>query len=829
MGEADADLKGWINQALAEVPSGVTLMQHLGNVRGEVQQLAATWSNSMEELGGACLPRVMRSLKEIELLRVESESLCEMIKQLSENVSSLDMEAVKSLSDLEVIKRRMDSCRTVFEQADKFKAQLSAMDSIYESGDVSKMSSALASLVQSFSNLSNLSEFEGDKALVSRYTERLESLVRPKLIEAFANHDTVQAGACVQTLAQINRLDQVSLLHHKQFNQSVLQLWSTFDSQSLTPSSAAPASQQPPPHSSSSATLSPPSPSPSPLATASSSSNLDAPHLKGKTPQEGIIGPSTLPTWIAQFFKALTPLLQKEVTWIPSLFPDASKTIATLLISCMGQLATPLDRHLRQLGLTDLTTVYLATKSFASGIDHLVQPLGIGLRFQVFQSVFSPYRKYQSQFHHLEAKWLNSSKASFELDSKPQSGPSPASLIHSIDSMAVYTFTQLETSVDHCIALTEGMETESLQKLLTTQLLSFLGWASQQLQVLLPILTQSVGHTAAPTTGQSSSTMPLIAPLISDANEWKEDLFHLALDMLKTAVKIQNLLSKLASTFRDKLLSQKQVLFGEQDLNALYERSVPIVPNLFLYQDQETVLKLAKMFGDLERVEFEIFPSCPKMVDAFISTVQFGLFETMFGYIRQQMGSFSKSAAFGKESSQRDAPAAQSYVKQLVEHFLILPQTMEHVESEHEDATTQTLTFLNTPIKPFEIVGRPKYFGLPSSVLAESESSVEPQGFSVDWMVLIARETQFLLASHILQLPLLSSFGVLQLESDINHLYSVLAVLELKQESILEQILSYCKVPASEFPSLLGQTLDAELKKLLILIGRSRKLLLTSK
>jgi hypothetical protein len=771
----------------------------------------------MEEQGGACLPRVVRSLKEIESLRGESESLCELVNQLQERVSNLEMEtskSVKTLSELEVIKRRMDSCSSVFLQADRFKILLRNMDAIYDSGDVPRISSALAELVQSFSNLSSLAEFEGDKALVSRYTERLEAVVRPKMMEAFESHNTQQAQECMKTFQQINRSDQISLIYQRHFNQKVLQLWQTFDpSGNVNTVNIKEASNQ-------GNSISRPS-------TPATSSNNQTHTL---TP--------LLQTWIDKFFSTLAPIIEQEVKWIPLVFSDAPTLIAKLLIGSMAAISTQFDNQLRKLDIKQLVEVYKATKSFGSQIDPLIVPLGIGLRFQIFQAVFSPFRKYQQQFFALETKWISN-----HIPGDATGKKDAATLIDAISTHTQSLFDALHTSIDHCIGFTEAVEVESLQKLIPTQIVALLGFASQNLQALQPILSPLSAHaygTASSSSSQGTSSTtkqtPGIAPgtlasasSLTDSGEWREDLFTLAVNAIKAAVNLKNSLNKLTATFRAKIISQKSTLFSDQSLKDIVQQNIQVPPNLFLYQPQESIKKLAKLFDDLDQPEYEPFAACPKMVNAFISTVQFITFETMFGFIRQQMNGFSKIPNFGKEFTGQGSPAAQSYMKQIVEHFLILPQVMELMEHQSEEQGQDEISFINLPVQPFDVLGRPKYFGLsPSLLIQDPENQEEPSGFSVDWMVLIARETQLLLASCILQLPRLSAFGVQQLEADILHLFSVLSVLELRQEPLLEQILEYCRVPANEFAQLLGDTVDAEHKKVLILIGRSRKILPTS-
>ena len=764
----------------------------MSNVRGEVQQLATTWSNQMEEQGAACLPRVVRSLKEIEVLRGESESLSELIDHLHGRVGTLEVEtsaSVRTLSELEVIKRRMDSCSSVLLQADRFKVLLQSMDEVYESGDVPRMSAALSSLVSSFSNLSNLAEFEGDKALIARYTERLESLVRPKMLKAFETHDTAQALACIATFRQIDRAEQIALVYHKLFNQKVLTLWQTFD-----PPQAAP----PPTDLQAGKTLSRPS---TPSIVPPQASNLPP---SNQTPSKPI------DSWITTFYTQLSTLFQQEVAWTPTIFPDAPTAIAKLFISALTQQGTLIDAHLRKLDILRLTAVYSATKAFASSIDFLVVPLGPGLRLQVFQSLFAPFRKFQSQYVVLESQYIdNGLGASGNI---PSSNDSKA-LLQALTNYAKSLFAMLHTATDHCIRFTEAAEAEALHKLVTARISSLIQIANQTLQNLRTTLL-----------GPKSTSFNTFN---YETSEWNENIFNQAIDATKFAAHLVNLFRRFSQHFRTQVLSQKSALFGEDALEAVIQLQEPVTSNLFLYQSVEGMKSLAKLMLLLTDPAADPFESSAKIISEFTSATQLLVFETMFGFIRHQMSSIPKQANFAREASNA-SPAAQSYIKHVVEHFLVLPQVMEAMEHEGEENTVEEVTYLNLPVQPFEFVGRPKYLGFAASVASSAEGIEDEEsnsGFSGDWMDIVARETQLLLSSQVLQIPHLTSFGVQQLDTDVQHLFSVLSVLGLHQEPLLEQILEYCHVPNTDFTTLLSETNDLERKKMLILLGRARRVL----
>lgn len=740
----------------------------------------------MEEQGAACLPRVVRSLKEIEALRRESESMSDMIDFLQNGIGNLQVESsnsVRAVSELEVIKRRMDSCSGVLLQADRFKVLLQSMDEVYESGDVPRMSAALSALVSSFSNLSNLTEFEGDKALIARYTERLEALVKPKMIKAFESHDTKHALTCIATFRQIERADQITLVYHKLFNQKALSLWQRFDPPQPTA-----------PKDTSTGTKTPQSSTPQPGNLPASTSN---PASQPSKP---------IDSWITTFYTQLAELFKEEVAWTPNIFPDAPTAIAKLLISALTQQSALMDSHLRKLDILRLTSTYAATKSFATSIDFFVQPLGPGLRLQVFQSLFAPFRKYQSQYAVFESQFIDSGLGASATISLTTDA---AGSLKALTNFSTSLFALLQTSTDHCIRFTEAAEAEALHRLIQARLTSLADLSTQTLQKLRAAL---LGPKASHNTSSYDST------------EWCEESFLQAISATKVAASLINQLRRLSAHFRSQILAQKPTLFGDETLESVIERQEQVTSNLFLYQPAESVKALAKLLLVLEDPSQDPFAKGTSLITGFASQAQFIVFETMFGFIRHQLATTSKLPAFAKDSVS-GTPAAQSYIKQVVEHFLILPQVMESMEHEGEETSTDDVTFLTLPVRPFAIAGSPKHLGLAPSASAIPEEEEQSSGFSGDWMEIIARETQLLLASSIIQIPHLTAAGVQQLDADIMHLYSVLSVLGLEQEPLLEQILEYCHVPTAEFSTLLSETNDLERKKMLILLGRARRVL----
>lgn len=778
-------------------------------------------------------------MREIESLLSESDALSDSISQLNDRVGNLELEtsaSVRTLSELAVIKKRMDSCSSVLQQADRFRIQLRSMDDVYESGNVAKMSAALSSLVSSFSSLSNLSEFEGDKALVLRYTERLEALVKPKMIESFEKHDTPQALACIATFRQIERSDQIALIYHKYFNQKVSALWQKYDFSLPGASSGSNASYSHLTNSTKENTqIGAPTAT---LGTKNSQSSFSKNPTPSPSPLMPTNSPSTTPlpsqcidNWISTYFEELTPLLSSEIAWIPNVFPDAAPAIAKLLIAALTQISTLFDFNLRKLDISVLADVYQRTKKFASLIDPLVAPLGAGLRFQVFQALFAPFRKYQLQYSSLESHWLWEKYSDFESTTPPLT--TPDAIINTLNARAEAVFAHLHCALDHCIQFTEAAEAANFLGLATAKIYSLLNLAESNISAMLaPMLVASIGTTISGSHLQSSSSasLQINSPLIADSLEWKEELFLKAIDATKTAATVKNLFENFVAVYRAKVMAQKTILFGDQSLQQVIETENRTTTNLFLYQGTEEVKKLAQLFIDLEQPDRDLMSSCTAKWLSMTSSTQFIVFESMFKFIRHQMMNFTKLPQFVREGATNASPAAQSYIKQIVEHFLVLPQALEALESESDEETA----FLSLPIDPFAVNGRPKYFGIAPSLLLskkkdDAEAEEETSGFSSLWMEIVAQETQLLLASNILQLAHITNYGVDQLEADILHLFSVLSVLSLKQEPILELLLQYCRVPSSDFATLLADTNDLEHKKMLILLGRSRRVLPSSK
>jgi len=103
------------------------------------------------------------------------------------------------------------------------------MESTFERRENKEIATTLQDLNTTYQSLKDIPEFKTYRHSLALYTDKLESLVRPRLLQAFSKHSTEEALEAITILQQIGRIDQAYQLYHKARIVPLTQSWKSFD------------------------------------------------------------------------------------------------------------------------------------------------------------------------------------------------------------------------------------------------------------------------------------------------------------------------------------------------------------------------------------------------------------------------------------------------------------------------------------------------------------------------------------------------------------------------------------------------------------------------
>jgi hypothetical protein len=230
--------------------------------------------------------------------------------------------SIAELARLDEMKSRINAMTRIVAEADRFKTQLKTFETTTENADVRTLAKALEELNSSYEILKELPDFKNYKINIATYRERLESQLRPKLINAYNQHDAAEAVECVQIFRQIGRMDEVHSLYFRSRLPTISKLWQDFD----TPKTP----------------LAPGQPLPPPAV--------------------------PLHKWLPGFYNELLHLLNTEAPWLIGVFPDSADVVSALLSACLGVINETYEQRLALLSLDQLIQSYTVTKTFADNL-----------------------------------------------------------------------------------------------------------------------------------------------------------------------------------------------------------------------------------------------------------------------------------------------------------------------------------------------------------------------------------------------------------------------------------------------------------------------------
>eukprot|EP00903_Cladosiphon_okamuranus_P014110 g13116.t1 len=208
----DFDVKGWINATVAnhlqqqELAAGAgangsspsdpaalsslnahsSLDAHLSTVATKLQAVSASINAGLEKSMVEIMVSVPRVVTEVERVEAAIKTLNGELINLSDQLEEIDHGAnshVETLARLDLVKTNMGDCLHTLTEAASWNALVREVNASFAKDDLKGVAQRLEAMVKSMDVLKDMPEAEDRAATLRELQERLETLLKPKLLE----------------------------------------------------------------------------------------------------------------------------------------------------------------------------------------------------------------------------------------------------------------------------------------------------------------------------------------------------------------------------------------------------------------------------------------------------------------------------------------------------------------------------------------------------------------------------------------------------------------------------------------------------------------------
>eukprot|EP00897_Mesotaenium_endlicherianum_P008784 jgi/Mesen1/7934/ME000422S07085 len=502
--EETFDPKAWVNATCQGRPQDEPVEKHLSEIEMQLQLTAEDLGNSLEELSKNALLLVPRAVRETNRVRDDGLSLrgtvggilqrleqaegssaqsvaalarVDVVKQRMEaardtlQAEGSSAQSVAALARVDVVKQRMEAARDTLQDAAGL-AQLSAsVEEVFASKDLTRVAETLASMRRCLAVVGEVPEFGDMKRQLATLEDRLQSLVKPELVEALSSHKVEATQKLRDILLAIGRYSFLE----QQYTRTQLK----------------------------------------PLR---AKRRVEAP-VRGRRRRR--CGGVPFVDWLPEFYDEVLLTLEQEVRWCALAFPDEHHSLVPKLVTeMMAAISSSFLARLEaacqvasgfqpgrgpshpatQLGA--LIALHGMTSAFLKNVQHLLAQAGTSHEgvAEVVRAIYRPFEGHKQRYGELERSQLSSELAVLDFrGAAPRGGGGgrgqevsdtvrrievtpPGLFCHFCAFASVpEAMAAMEAAVERCMAFTGGSESEALLRALDDVMLQYL---SQLLEVL---------------------------------------------------------------------------------------------------------------------------------------------------------------------------------------------------------------------------------------------------------------------------------------------------------------------------------------------------------
>ncbi|XP_049848760.1 uncharacterized protein LOC126316708 isoform X1 [Schistocerca gregaria] len=630
------DAKAWINNAVSTASSKVSLLK-VSDLRTSCQQLATECNHSINGLYKDCLNRSLCMEEELQLADDRIQDLSASISDIFAQLFAFKLDVAKDfdvLSELDQIKKRIESCLTLLYEADRFKNLTDQIDQVFLAQDANTITEALAELIQSYELVRELPEFR-DESQVQKYRKTLKKLIKPRLMEAIEKQDERTVQVYLSALKQTNQQKQVGVILKNGLIEKIRRLWDQYNHV-----------EEPLYH--------------------HSSDNVQekAPHKRESD-------------FLLEIYKQLLLIIKFDLpSWVRLVSSESSApTVYDLLHTLHMELLAKLEFELASCDLEGLMTIFKSTKIYIEEIK--LQPIFSSCKeeetMQVLESIYQVFDKCRAKLIVLES--LAFSQAVESLKTKKTSIDQDRDIhtvIECVEGAHADLFELIHSAAARCTQLTtDNVAFEMLTGCFSNLISDYIIWTISVLQstsvFIVRLETNSVDN-------RELSKPEMWRDGDEGLQEWDIQYFQIATEFLEMNYDFKR---RLEVFIKDHMLEADKKQTSDLSLLERFDKTI-----------SEEILDSS--IQDL--LNMLMSKSQTLLYDTMFICIQ----KKLNSIPHLSIWNASNSPPHGKHG--QIVPRQPSCIEQVAEHLLILPRYLERIDQKIELEVTELCSYRPTSL-----------------------------------------------------------------------------------------------------------------------------------
>lgn len=226
--DAEFNAKQWVNTALKNRKESESMDTHASGIVMKLQMFIEEVNKSLESTSLQVVQDMPRVIRSVDMVHQEVQSLKDRITSLSDEIAKIESDTANSMATLmkfDEVKSRMEATSSALQEADNWETLSADVDVGFETDDLNKVSVALLGLQRSLMVLTTVPDYVERQHRLAALQDKLENALSPKLLTAFASHDTETAKECVQTFTDMNRTSNVYTYYYRCHTDAAQRKW----------------------------------------------------------------------------------------------------------------------------------------------------------------------------------------------------------------------------------------------------------------------------------------------------------------------------------------------------------------------------------------------------------------------------------------------------------------------------------------------------------------------------------------------------------------------------------------------------------------------------
>jgi len=378
----------------------------------KLQMFIQEVNNVVEESCQQAVQNLPRVCRELETVQQEARLLQDQMTAVRTDIQKVEHDTSQSMNmllQLDSIKTRMKDASEALQEADNWTTLSADVDQVFESQDITAISSKLVGMKHSLVVLTDVSDYIERCQYLETLKNRLEAMLMPNLVEAFNNQNTDVTSSYVRIFTDIDRLPQLCKFYHNCKKGNFLQLWRRI--------------------------------------------------LDDKCDE-------TLIEWLNEFYESLLTLWHTEISWCNQLFDDGSlhmvcELISDILVSLDPSIHSCIEKYLQTQthSLNALIDLKQISERFSKNIESAIESKSakkLEVEYandleRLATSIFLPYQTYIAGYQKLEEVTLCNHLDKIVLDHSE-----PIDCVRLLVESVNKLFIAANQSNERCISFTNG-------------------------------------------------------------------------------------------------------------------------------------------------------------------------------------------------------------------------------------------------------------------------------------------------------------------------------------------------------------------------------------